>query len=53
MTVAAILKHKSHRVTTISPTASIAEVIQVLMDQRIGAVLVMDRADQLLGIVSD
>jgi CBS domain-containing protein len=53
MTVAAILKHKGNQVTTVLPTASIAEVTDVLALHRIGAVLVMDRAKQLLGIVSE
>ncbi len=53
MTVAAILKHKGHQVTTVAPTASIADVIEVLATHRIGAVLVMDRTEQLLGIVSE
>ena len=52
-TVAAILKHKGFQVTTIEPTATIAEVVEVLSEGRIGAALVMDRADQLLGIVSE
>ena len=53
MTVAAILKHKGYQVTSIDPTTSIADVAQVLADHRIGAVLVIDNADQLLGIVSE
>jgi CBS domain-containing protein len=53
MTVAAILKHKGNQVTTVVPTAPIADVAEVLAVQRIGAVLVMDRAEQLLGIVSE
>ena len=52
-TVAAILKHKGYQVTTIEPTATIATVVEVLSERRIGAVLVVDRADQLLGIVSE
>ena len=52
-TVAAILKHKGYQVTTIDPTATIARVVDVLAEHRIGAVLVIDRADQLLGIVSE
>jgi len=52
-TVAAILKHKGYQVTTIEPTATIAEVVSVLAEKRIGAVLVVDRAEQLLGIVSE
>jgi len=53
MTVAAILKHKGFTVTSVFPTATIAEVALVLADRRIGAVPVIDRADQLLGIVSE
>ncbi len=52
-TVAAILKHKGYQVTTIDPTATIAQVVEVLAEQRIGAALVIDRAEQLLGIVSE
>ena len=53
MTVAAILKHKGYQVTSVTPTATIAEVAEILETRKIGAVLVMDRADQLLGIVSE
>ncbi len=53
MTVAAILKHKGYQVTSVQPTASISEVTEVLTKHRIGAVLVMDNAEQLLGIVSE
>lgn len=53
MTIAAILKHKGCDVARVPPTASIAEVVQVLASRRIGAVLVLDAADQLLGIVSE
>lgn len=52
-TVAAILKHKGYQVTSIEPTATIAQVVSVLAEKRIGAVLVVDRAEQLLGIVSE
>jgi len=53
MTVAAILKHKGYQVTTVGPTTSVADVTDMLATHRIGAVLVMDRAEQLLGIVSE
>ncbi len=53
MTIAAILKHKGHDVAHVAPTASIAEVVQQLATRRIGAVLVLDSTDQLLGIVSE
>jgi CBS domain-containing protein len=53
MTVAAILKHKGHEVISVGPTATIADVSQLLTNRRIGAVLVLDAEDQLLGIVSE
>ena len=53
MTVAAILKHKGNKVVTVEPTARITEVITALDAERIGAVLVLDRVDQLLGVVSE
>jgi CBS domain-containing protein len=52
-TVAAILKHKGYQVSTIDPTARVAEVAQILSERRIGAVLVMDTTEQMLGIVSE
>ena len=52
-TVAAILKHKGSQVTTVSPTLTIDQVSGVLAEQRIGSVLVVDGAGQLLGIVSE
>jgi CBS domain-containing protein len=52
-TVAAILKHKGYQVSTVNPTASVSEVVQVLVERRIGAVLVMDTNEQMLGIVSE
>lgn len=52
-TVAAILKHKGYQVSTIDPTASVSAVAALLAERRIGAVLVMDRAEQMLGIVSE
>ena len=53
MTVAAILKHKGHDVAHVAPTATVAEVVQELATRRIGAVLVLDSAHQVLGIVSE
>ncbi len=53
MSVASILRHKGHLVTTVDPAATIAEVAAVLAEHRIGAVLVVDDATQLLGIVSE
>ena len=53
MTVAAILKHKGYQVLSVNPTATIADVVDLLSRKRIGAVVVIDAADQLLGIVSE
>lgn len=53
MTVAAILKLKGHEVAHVRPTATIAEVVQTLTERRIGAVLILDSAGQVLGILSE
>ena len=53
MTVAAILKRKGHDVAAVSPKALVPEIVKTLAQRRIGAVLVRDAADQLLGIVSE
>jgi CBS domain-containing protein len=52
-TVAAILKHKGCQVTTVNPMLTIERVANVLAECRIGAVLVVDSAEQLLGVVSE
>jgi CBS domain-containing protein len=52
-TVASILKHKGYQVSTVAPTAVVAQISELLSERRIGAVLVMDEADQMLGIVSE
>lgn len=53
MTISAILKHKGRDVACVPPTATIAEVARLLGRRRIGAALVLDSADQVLGIVSE
>ncbi len=53
MTVAAILKHKGHDVATVEPTQTVEKVVQVLEARRIGAVVVCDPAEQMLGILSE
>jgi len=53
MSVATILKHKGNRVTSVDPSLTIAEVAKILAEHRIGAVLVVDDANHLLGIVSE
>ena len=52
-TVAAILKHKGYQVSTVDPHMSVSAITALLAERRIGAVLVMDTAEQMLGIVSE
>ncbi|MBV9538577.1 MAG: CBS domain-containing protein [Acidisphaera sp.] len=53
MTVAAILRHKGFHVAAVGPTVAVSEIARMLTDRRIGAVLVQDAADHMLGIVSE
>lgn len=53
MTVAAILKQKGDAIVSVRPTDTVARVAEVLAEYRIGAVLVRDAAEQVLGIVSE
>lgn len=53
MTVAAILKHKGHDVVSVPPTLRVDELVRLLHARRIGAVLVLDSAGTVLGIVSE
>lgn len=52
-TVAAILKHKGYAVLTVHPDAVVSDVAAILSENRIGAVLVIDELEQMLGIVSE
>ena len=53
MTVAAILKHKGSEVISILPETSVAALVRLLAERRIGAVPVLDAMGQLLGIISE
>jgi CBS domain-containing protein len=53
MTIAAILKHKGHAVTTIDPNATIAEATHTLAEHHIGAAVVCNEHGDLLGILSE
>lgn len=53
MTIAQILKHKGHYIASVAPSAKIVDVADLLHAKRIGAVLVIDTAGQLVGIVSE
>lgn len=52
-TIAAILKHKGYDVLSVAPTDTVRALAALLAERRIGAVLVIDQAKQLLGIVSE
>ena len=53
MTVAAILRQKGHEIASVSPATKISQLTATLTEWRIGAVLVLDAAGQMLGIVSE
>jgi len=53
MTIAAILKHKGSDVASVLPTTTVAAVASLLSGRRIGAVLVLDKSDALMGIISE
>ncbi len=53
MTIAAILKHKGYDVASVRPELKISEVARLLAGRRIGAVVVQDAAERLLGILSE
>lgn len=53
MTVAAILKRKGTDVVCVRPTDSLGTVVQVLTENRIGAVVVCDDSGTPVGILSE
>ena len=53
MTVKAILSRKGRAVTTIEPTATIAEAAKLLSERRIGAVIVTDAGERIAGLLSE
>jgi CBS domain-containing protein len=53
MNVAAILKAKGSSVVTVKPDTSIADVIHILADKKIGAVLVSSDGRRADGILSE
>lgn len=54
MTVTAILKQKgSHKVTTISPDAPLADCVRMLAQNRIGALVVSRDGGDVAGIISE
>jgi CBS domain-containing protein len=51
--VSSVLKHKGHDVVTVSPQQPVAWVVKVLVQNRIGAVPVINQEGQLIGIISE
>ena len=53
MTVNDILSHKGSQVITIEPTATVAAAVRMLVQQRIGALLVTGADRRIVGIISE
>ncbi len=53
MTVKAILSRKGSHVITIEPTATLADAVRTLAEQRIGAVVITGPDNQVAGILSE
>jgi CBS domain-containing protein len=53
MIIAGILKSKGYSVVAVPPDATIASVTETLGEHRIGAVIVVDANERLLGILSE
>lgn len=53
MNVATILKHKGEQIVAVGPDQTLQEAAGLLAKQRIGATLVLDGDEKILGIVSE
>lgn len=53
MVIAGILKSKGGAILSVTPQASVADVVQTLATHRIGAVLVVGGSGELQGILSE
>jgi CBS domain-containing protein len=53
MTVAAILAEKGRDVLTIAAAKTIAEAVEILAKRRVGALVVVEDVDRIVGIVSE
>ena len=51
--VSAVLKLKGHDVVTVTPHETVASVVKMLTQNRIGAVPVINESGQLVGIISE
>jgi CBS domain-containing protein len=53
MIVAMILEQKGHNVVTIGAKATIGEVVSQLAEHKIGAIVVVEDVDDIVGIISE
>jgi CBS domain-containing protein len=53
MTIAVVLKEKGAAIISVAPETALNEVAHVIATRRIGAVVVMDAAGRLVGILSE
>jgi CBS domain-containing protein len=53
MRIDGILRTKGHQVIAVAPHALLVDAAELLHEHRIGALVVTDRSDQLIGIVSE
>ncbi|MGE4372167.1 MAG: CBS domain-containing protein [Xanthobacter sp.] len=53
MTVSTILKHKGSDIVAMKPDATVAEAVNCLTENRIGAVVIVDDAKAVVGIISE
>lgn len=53
MNVASILKHKGRDCATVKQDQAVSEAVKVLAEKRIGALVVVDDAGDIAGIVSE
>ena len=51
--VSAVLEKKGHNVVTVAPRDSVATLVRVLSENRIGAAPVVNEEGRLVGIVSE
>ncbi len=51
--VSSLLKRKGHDVVTVTPRQTIASVVEVLTQNRVGAAPVVNEEGQLIGIISE
>jgi CBS domain-containing protein len=53
MTVAAVLKQKGASIISVGPNTSCVKIAEIITGQRIGALVVMDDENTIVGIVSE